>query len=49
MSIQKPMTKAEREEYRKRRKQLKDAPTKMMSGSFKIPKKKQKEKLKIGG
>ena len=37
MSIQKQMTKAEREEARKRREQLKDAPKKMRSGSFKLP------------
>ncbi len=59
MSIQKPMTKAEREKAKKRREQLKDAPTQMRSGSFKVnrhgkpfskkPTKKQKEKLKIGG
>ena len=58
MSIQKPMTKAEREKAKKRREQLKDAPTEMRSGSFKLPSKtkskKQKEqlnkvKLKIGG
>lgn len=56
MSKQKPMTKAEREKVRKRREQLKDAPTEMRSGSFKLPskEKKQKEKLnkiklKIGG
>ena len=37
MSKQKPMTKAEREKARKRREQLKDAPTEMRSGSFKLP------------
>ena len=43
MSKQKPMTKAEREKARKRREQLKDAPTEMRSGSFKLP---SKDKLK---
>ena len=48
MSKQKPMTKAEREKARKRREQLKDAPTEMKSGSFKLPSKtKLKELRKI--
>ena len=60
MSKQKPMTKAEREKARKRREQLKNVPTEMRSGSFKVNRhgtplsKRQKEKLnkiklKIGG
>ena len=48
MSKQKPMTKAEREKAKKRREQLKDAPTEMRSGSFKLPSKtKLKELRKI--
>ena len=37
MSIQKPMTKAEREQARKRREQLKNYPAKRRDGSFKLP------------
>lgn len=51
MSKQKPMTKAEREKARKRREQLKDAPTQMRSGSFKLPSKtkiKELRKLRKG-
>mgnify|MGYP003140726753 CR=1 FL=1 len=48
MSKQRPMTKAEREKAKKRREQLKDAPTEMRSGSFKLPSKtKLKELRKI--
>ena len=60
MSKQKQMTKAELAKAKKQRKKLKDAPTEMRSGSFKVNRhgtplsKKQKEKLnkiklKIGG
>ena len=60
MSKQKPMTRAELAKVKKQREKLKDAPKEMRSGSFKInrhgepfsrkpPKKKQKDKLKIGG
>ena len=46
MSKQKPMTKAEREEARQRRKQLKDASTEMRSGSFKLPSQTKLKKLR---
>ena len=37
MSKQKQMTKAELSKAKKQRKKLKDAPTEMRSGSFKLP------------
>lgn len=43
MSKQKQMTKAELAKAKKQRKKLKDAPTEMRSGSFKLP---SKDKLK---